>query len=64
MLYDAEDHLKEVRDSQSSVVGQYFYDGEGRRVKKISSTETTVFVYNAGGRLVGGYSTVLAGTQQ
>jgi hypothetical protein len=64
MLYDAENHLKEVRDSQSSVVGQYFYDGDGRRVKKISSMETTVFVYNAGGRLVAEYSTALAETQQ
>jgi RHS repeat-associated protein len=33
-------------------------------VKKISSTETTVFVYNASGRLVAEYSTDLAETQQ
>src|SRR5687768_1078795 len=25
--------------------GTYFYDGEGKRVKKITSTETTIFVY-------------------
>jgi len=40
------------------------YDGEGRRVKKISSTETTVFVYNASGQLVAEYSTALASTPQ
>ena len=35
----------------------YSYDGEGKRVKKISSLETTVFVYNASGQLVAEYST-------
>ncbi|MCV4725822.1 hypothetical protein OFD51_32770, partial [Escherichia coli] len=33
-------------------------------MKKISSTETTVFVYNASGKLVAEYSTDLAETQQ
>ncbi len=42
----------------------YSYDGEGRRVKKISSTETTVFVYDGAGRLVAEYSAALAQTQQ
>ena len=37
-------------------VGQYFYDGEGRRVKKVTDLETTVFVYSAG-RLIAEYST-------
>ena len=63
-VYDAENHQKEVKDSLNNTVGQYLYDGEGRRVKKISSTETTVFVYNAGGTLVAEYSTELAETQQ
>ncbi len=35
---------------------QYFYDGEGRRVKKVDGGETTVFVYNANGQLVAEYS--------
>ncbi|MEK6289733.1 MAG: RHS repeat-associated core domain-containing protein [Acidobacteriota bacterium] len=39
----------------NSTVGQYFYDGDGRRVKKIDSTGTTVFVYNAGGQLIAEY---------
>ena len=35
--------------------GQYFYDGDGHRVKKIDSSGTTVFVYNAGGQLIAEY---------
>jgi RHS repeat-associated protein len=35
----------------------YFYDGEGKRVKKISSTEMTLFVYDGGEQLVAEYST-------
>ncbi|HEX9961527.1 MAG TPA: hypothetical protein VGB00_11375 [Pyrinomonadaceae bacterium] len=27
----------------------YFYDGDGRRVRKINATETVVFVYGAEG---------------
>ena len=63
-VYDAENHQKEVKDSQNNTVGQYLYDGEGRRVKKNSVAETTIFVYNAGGTLVAEYSTELAETQQ
>jgi RHS repeat-associated protein len=36
-------------------VGQYFYDGDGRRVKKIDGAGTTIFVYNAGGQLIAEY---------
>ena len=34
---------------------QYFYDGEGRRVKKIAGNDTTVFVYDALGQMVAEY---------
>jgi hypothetical protein len=37
-------------------IGRYFYDGEGKRVKKVTDTETTVFVYSAG-KLIAEYST-------
>ncbi|OLE52997.1 MAG: hypothetical protein AUG51_15170 [Acidobacteria bacterium 13_1_20CM_3_53_8] len=33
----------------------YFYDGDGRRVKKVVGSNTTVFVYNAGGQLIAEY---------
>ncbi len=63
-LYDAENHQTEVKDSQNQTIGQYLYDGEGRRVKKISSTETVIFVYNGSGQLVAEYSTAIAQTPQ
>lgn len=63
-LYDGENHQKEVKDVYDNTIGQYLYDGEGKRVKKISNTENTVFVYNGGGKLVAEYSTALANTPQ
>ena len=51
MTYDAENRQKTF----NGTVGQYFYDGDGHRVKKIDSSGTTVFVYNAGGQLIGEY---------
>ncbi|MGC2235286.1 MAG: RHS repeat-associated core domain-containing protein, partial [Pyrinomonadaceae bacterium] len=56
-LYDAENHQKEVKDQYGNTVGLYLYDGDGKRVKKLSLTETTVFVYNAKAQLVAEYST-------
>ncbi len=35
----------------------YFYDGDGRRVKKVVGTVTTVFVYNVAGQLIAEYTT-------
>jgi RHS repeat-associated protein len=46
---------KVVQSGQT--IGEYFYDGEGKRVKKISNLETTVFVYDGLGKLVAEYST-------
>lgn len=60
-VYDAENRLKEFfngGNTTSTPNAVYFYDGDGKRVKKISGTETTVFVYNAGGTLIAEYSTV------
>ncbi len=34
----------------------YYYDGDGRRVKKVTSSGTTIFVYDAMGQLVAEYS--------
>ena len=50
--------VKDVTDN-NHVVGTYYYDGEGRRVKKVTDTETTVFVYSSG-KLVAEYSTQLS----
>lgn len=35
---------------------QYFYDGDGRRVKKVLGNDVTVFVYGAQGQLVAEYA--------
>jgi RHS repeat-associated protein len=59
-IYDAENKQVEVKDANNASIGKYFYDGDGKRVKKISNTETTVFVYNANGQLVAEYSTNIA----
>ncbi|HMT07675.1 MAG TPA: RHS repeat-associated core domain-containing protein, partial [Pyrinomonadaceae bacterium] len=50
-----------VKDANSNTIGQYFYDGEGKRVKKISNSETTIFVYSSG-KLVAEYSSQLSTT--
>jgi YD repeat-containing protein len=58
-VYDAENKQVEVIES-SVTIGEYFYDGDGKRVKKVvPGGETTVFVYDAGGKLVGEYSSVV-----
>lgn len=58
-IYDAENKQNEVKNSQQQTIGQYFFDGDGKRVKKIvpSTGETTIFVYDASGKLVAEYST-------
>lgn len=38
-------------------VGKYFYDGEGKRVKKITNLETVIFIYDGLGKPVAEYST-------
>jgi RHS repeat-associated protein len=50
--YDAEN--RQITFNGTS--GQYFYDGDGRRVKKIDNTGTTVFVYNVAGQLIAEYT--------
>ncbi|MBK7704652.1 MAG: hypothetical protein IPJ30_02450 [Acidobacteria bacterium] len=71
--YDAENKQTKVEtvDQNGTVtgtLGQYVYDGDGRRVKKIAwingQWETTVFVYDASSRLVAEYSTNLNPTPQ
>lgn len=63
-IFDAESKQVEVRNSSSQIIGQYWYDGDGRRIKKYvpSTGETTVFVYDASGKLVAEYSTIVAST--
>jgi RHS repeat-associated protein len=57
--FNGDNKQTEVRDSNNNIIGQYFYDAEGKRVKKVvpATNETTVFVYDGSGKLVAEYST-------
>jgi RHS repeat-associated protein len=55
-VFDADNKQTDVKDANNQTIGKYFYDGEGKRVKKITQSETTVFVYSSG-KLVAEYST-------
>ena len=64
--YDGENKQTKVEtvDGNGKVtgtVGEYVYDGDGKRVKKYlpSSGETTIFVYDASGKMVAEYSTTV-----
>ncbi len=50
--YDAENRLATFNGSAAS----YSYDGDGRRVKKVVGSATTVLVYDAHGQMVAEYS--------
>ena len=60
-IYDAENKQVEVEDSLEQRIGKYWFDGDGKRIKKEGiapngQLELTVFVYDAGGKLIGEYS--------
>jgi RHS repeat-associated protein len=59
--YDSNNKQVKI-ESGSTTVGEYFYDGNGNRVKKyVSATqETTIFIYDAFGKMVSEYSTNVA----
>ncbi|MBD0369932.1 MAG: RHS repeat protein [Pyrinomonadaceae bacterium] len=50
--YDGENKQSSFNNGAAT----YQYDGDGRRVKKVIGSETTIFVYNAGGQLVAEYT--------
>ena len=62
--YDGENKQIEVRNSTGNPIGQYFYDGDGKRVRKYvpSTGENTVFHYDAAGLLIAEYSTIVETT--
>ena len=65
--YDAENHQKEffaASNASSTPDASYFYDGDGRRVKKVSASETTIFVYDASSQLIAEYSNQISQTPQ
>jgi RHS repeat-associated protein len=54
--YDALNKQKIVKNASNVTLGTYFYDGEGKRVKKTSSLDNTLFVYDGFGSLIAEYS--------
>ena len=59
-IFNGDNKQTQVKDANNVPIGTYEYDGTGARVKKITASETTIFVYNAGGRLLAEYSTQTA----
>jgi RHS repeat-associated protein len=58
-VYDIENHQTEyyyATNSGSTPDAKYFYDGDGKRIKKVVGTETIVFVYDAAGKLTAEYT--------
>ncbi len=60
-IFNGDNKQVEVRNSQNQIIGQYFYDADGKRIKKVTNDEITVFVYS-GGKLAAEYSAVTNGT--
>ncbi len=55
--FNGDDKQREVRNTANNqIIGEYFYDGDGARVKKIVGGVTTIFVYDAAGDLAAEYS--------
>lgn len=63
-VYDGENKQVQVSNG-SGTLGQYSYDGDGRRVKKYvpSTGETTIFVYDVTGKQIAEYSTIVASVE-
>ncbi len=57
-IYDAENKQKQVKNSANQTIGTYYFDGDGKRIKKVTASKTVTFVYDAGGKLVAEYSTL------
>jgi RHS repeat-associated protein len=55
--FNADNKQAEVRNASNYLIGQYFYDAGGKRVKKIAGAETTIFVYDGMGKQIAEYST-------
>lgn len=70
--YDGENKQIKVEtvdqnDNVTGLLGKYWYDGDGKRVKKysfeVNEWVTTIFIYDASGKLVEEYSTKVAPPQ-
>lgn len=66
-VFDAENRMKEFfhsSNASNTPDATYHYDGDGRRVKKVTGNRTVIFVYNSSGQLVAEYDSQLATNPQ
>ena len=61
--YDSENKQRLVKDANGQTIGEYFFDGDGKRIKKVSNTETVIFVYDAPGKTIAEYANEVAPPQ-
>ena len=54
--FNGDNKQTKVEDDEDNDIGEYYYDGEGKRIKKVVGDETTIFVYS-GSKLTAEYST-------
>lgn len=54
-IFNGDNKQVQVKDASQNVIGTYFYDGDGKRIKKVTNQESTTFVYS-GGKLVAEYT--------
>ena len=59
-VFDAENKMTSFNGGPSQGGASYTYDGEGKRVKKVFGTTTTVFVYDIAGQLIAEYTNAQA----
>ena len=61
LVWDAENRLSQVQDSNGDLVEQYWYDVDGARVKKVSGTTTTyTFFGHYEEEVTGGVTTAIS----
>ncbi len=58
-IFNGDNKQTQVKDFGGNPIGTYYYDGEGKRIKKVTNSETTVFVYDGLGKLIAEYSNQL-----
>jgi RHS repeat-associated protein len=51
-IYNQNQRLIKVTDTGTTVLGEYVYNGNGQRVKKVASGKTTYFIYDQSGNLI------------
>lgn len=54
--YDSENRQTQVQNTASQSSANYYYDGLGKRIKKVVGDQETIFVYDAFGKLTAEYT--------